>query len=114
VTAKPDVDEFSPKPFADYTTYVLQGMWVALTAYQAIADAKGFGIAWRQMLSEKTREAALKASWEADIFDERAADAAMSAAGAIADMDSDGVLITSAEGYATRAVWFILAAQVAA
>ena len=106
-------DCFSPKPFNDYTTHVLQGMWIALAAYQQKAMSKGFGNAWLAMVSEKTREAALKASWEADDIDPWASDAAMSAASAISDMNHHGDLLhASAEGYAARAVYFISAAQV--
>ena len=116
-TAKTDDKKliFSPKPFNDYTTHVLKGMWIALAAYQQKAMSKGFGNAWLSMVIEQTREAALKASWEADDIDPQASDAAMSAACAIADMThpDPGDLHASAEGYAARAFWFISAAQVA-
>ena len=40
----------------------LEGMWVALTAYQQQADAAGHGAKWARMCKERTADAAYYAA----------------------------------------------------
>lgn len=42
----------------------LNEMWKALSAYQHIADTKGYGESWKKMCIEKTEESA-RAAWAA-------------------------------------------------
>jgi len=58
----------------------LAEMWEALSAYQPRADAEGHGKSWALMCSEKTREAADVAAYEAIRTDHNAAIAATAAA----------------------------------
>jgi hypothetical protein len=55
----------------------LEGMWVALTAYQPRADAAGHGKSWAAMCSSKTAADAADAAMAADAA--KAADAATNA-----------------------------------
>jgi len=40
----------------------LDEMWAALEAHQPIADARGYGLEWREMCEQRTPEAA-RAAW---------------------------------------------------
>jgi len=64
----------------------LDEMWAALEAHQPIADARGYGLEWREMCRERTPESATAAGAAAGDTDWAAWAAAWAAARAAASL----------------------------